>query len=75
MNFRLQQKKKKYIYICIISFVLAPRGMWPHMLDTVLVYNTITVYHKELVFQYINQGKSSECRKQMENYDLVARLI
>lgn len=64
-----------YIYICIISFVLAPRGLWPNMLDTILVCNTTSVCCEELIFRYINEGKSRECWKQVESYKLVARLI
>lgn len=55
MDFKLQQKKKKII--CSIFVQLAPRLLWSNMLDTVLLYNTTNVCHKELIFQYINKRK------------------
>lgn len=55
MDFKLQQKKKKII--CSIFVLLGPRLLWSNMLDTVLLYNTTNVCHKELIFQYINKRK------------------
>lgn len=55
--------------------MLALRGLCSVMLDSVLVCNTTNACPKALIFQHLNHGNSSEYRKQMENYKLLARLI